>query len=292
MNAKQFTKFATGITSGLSTMQELRDNKSSLFETYPQLQEGDVWARLLKFGKENGLQPGCSHIRTPRTLQEVVNILLNRGYNNVGQLKYLRGLINLYLKEVTQEWNYKKLLNEWRKMVKTLADKDFETATRDYNYNNTLKAISNLVFNNAEFKGVIVASIGAGLLDINNPVKFVQNWYTYTDINGNLLVKVPYINDNADIIANVWTVRELKRNIAQSCFENALRNVKKAFKAGRTGRKYEPLKRYTIGDLTEEFYAVVINEKGRYCKGDAIEYSGKCSKEFKTTLVEFNKQQQ
>lgn len=292
MNAKQFTKFATGIISGLSTMQDLRNCKSSLFETYPQLQEGDNWARLLKFGKDNGLQPACNHIRTPRTLQEVVNILLNRGYNNVGQLKYLRTLVNMYLKEVTQEWNYKSLLNEWRKVVNTLADKDFETATRDYNYNNTLKAIADLVFDNNEFRDVVVTAIGAGLLNVDNPVKFVQNWYTYTDINGNLLVKVPYINDNVNVIANIWGVRELKRNIAQACFENALRNVKKAFKAGRTGRKYEPLKRYTIGDLTGEFYAVAINEKGRYCKGDAIEYSGKCSEEFKTTLAEFNKQQQ
>lgn len=289
MKKAQFEKFATGIISGLATMQDLRNNKASLFESYPVLAEGENWSNLVIFAREKGLTPVCNHIRVARNKQQVLNILAYRGYTSVGEVKYLRALINQYTKINSVDWDYRGILADWKEYVTELVDKDYNEATRDYTYNNILKEVSKLVFNNPKFKEVIVAAIGAGLLNTENPVQFVKDWYSYTDFEGNLLVPVNYINNDNIIIAARWQYKRLTTTVAISTWETALRNVKKCFKAGRLGRKYTPLKRVSCGSLTGQYWSVIVDDKGRFAKGDKMEYDG-VIEEFETTLADRNKE--
>ena len=289
MKKTTFEKFATGIISGLQTMGDLRNNKKSLFESYPQLAEGDNWNNLVIFAREHGLTPVCNHIRVARSKAQILNTLANRGYTSVGEVKYLRTLINLYTKENTVDWDYRNILTDWKEYVNNLIDKDYNEATRDYTYNNILKEVSKLVFNNPKFKEVIVTAIGSGLLNTENPVQFVRDWYSYTDFEGNLLVPVNYINNDNIIIATRWQYKRLTTTVAITTWENALRNVKKCFKAGRLGRKYTPLTRVSCGSLTGQYWSVTIDDKGRFAKGDKMKYDG-VIEEFTTTLAERNKE--
>lgn len=289
MTTKQFEKFATGIIEGLQTMEDLRNNKKSLFESYPVLVEEDNWSNLVIFARGAGLTPVCNHIRVARNKYQVLNILANRGYTSVGEVKYLRSLINQYTKENTVDWDYRGILADWKEYVNNLADKDYNEATRDYTYNNILKEVSKLVFNNPTFKEVVVSAIGAGVLNTENPVQFVKDWYSYADFEGNLLVPVSYINEENTIIATKWEYKRLTTTVAITTWENALRNVKKCFKAGRLGSKYTPLKRVHHGALTGLYWSAVVDDKGRFAKGDKMEYDG-FREEFGTTLAERNKE--
>ena len=289
MTQKQFTKFATGLIGGLQTMEDLRNNKSSLFESYPVLAEGDNWDNLVIFAREHGLTPVCNHIRVARSKEQVLNLLANRGYTSIGEIKYLRTLINLYTKVNIVEWDFRLILKDWKEYIKTLTDNNYNEALRDYTYNNVLKAIAPLVFDNPKFKEIVMASIGAGILKTDNPVDFVRDWYTCTDLQGNLLVPVNYINGDNTIIATKWEYKQLTAKVAQSVFEVALSNVKRCFKAGKMGRKFTPLKRAEQGTLTGQYWSVTIDNKGRFAKGDKMEYNG-VIEEFETTLADRNKE--
>ena len=289
MTTKQFEKLANGIIKGLQTMQDLRNNKTSLFESYPVLAEDNNWNNLVIFARGAGLTPVCNHIRVVRAKYQVINIFVNRGYTSVGEVKYLRNLINQYVKVNTVDWDYRGILADWKEYVVTLIDNNYNEALRDYTYNNVLKAIAPLVFDNPKFKEVVVSAIGAGLLNTDNPVQFVRDWYSYTDFEGNLLIPVNYINEDNTIIATRWEHKPLKTNAAQSVFENALRNVKKCFKAGKLGRKFTPLKRVEQGALTGCYWSVIVTDKGQFAKGDKLEHTG-TREEFLTTLAERNKE--
>ena len=289
MTTKQFEKFATGIIKGLQTMEDLRNNKNSLLESYPVLAEGDNWNNLVIFARGAGLTPVCNHIRVVRAKYQVINIFVNRGYTSVGEIKYLRTLINQYVKVNTVDWDYRGILADWKDLVKQNTENTLNKALSEYTYNNVLIEVSKLVFNNPTFKEMVVSAIGAGLLNTENPVQFVRDWYSYTDLEGNLLIPVNYINEDNTIIATKWEHKPLKTNVAQSVFENALRNVKKCFKAGKLGRKYTPLKRVACGSLTGQYWSVIIDDKGRFAKGDKLEHTG-TREEFLTTLAERNKE--
>ena len=288
MKKSTFEKFATGIISGLQTMQDLRNNKQSLLESYPQLTEGDNWNNLVTFARGAGLTPVCNHIRVARNKAQILNILANRGYTSVGEVKYLRNLINKYTKANTVDWDFRGILADWKEYVKNLADNEYNEALRDYTYNNILKVVAPLVFDNPKFKEIIIASVGAGILKIDNPISFVRDWYSYTDFAGNLLVPVNYINDNNTIIATKWGYKQLTTSVAVTTWENALRNVKRCFKAGKLGRKFTPLKRAEQGSLTGQYWEVVVNDKGLFAKGNKIEYDG-IRDEFSVTLTDRNR---
>ena len=289
MTQKQFEKLATGIVKGLHTMEDLRRNKESLFESYPVLAAGNNWSNLVMFARAEGLTPVCNHVRVARSKAQTLEIFVNRGYTAVGEVKYLRSIINQYTKANTVDWDYRGILADWKEYVNTLADNNYTEALRDYTYNNVLKAIAPLVFDNPKFKEIVIASIGAGILKVDNPVNFVKDWYTYTDMQGNLLVPVNYINDDNTIIATRWEYKQLTAKVAQSVFEVALSNVKRCFKAGKMARKFTPLKRADQGALTGKYWAVVVNDKGAFTKGDAIEHTG-MAEDFVTTLAERNKE--
>ena len=289
MTNKQFTKFAEGILKGFNTMQDLRSYKTSLFDTEPALKEGNNWNDLIIFARGAGLQPECNHIRVARSKAQVLEVFVKRGYTSVGEVKYLRKLINLYVKSNTVDWDFKDILADWKEIVKQGVEDTFDAALSEYTYNNVLKEVSKLVFNNPTFKEVVVSAIGAGLLNLDNPVQFVRNWYSYTDFEGNLLVPVNYINKDHTIIATRWEFKKLSTSNSITIWENALRNVKRCFKAGKLGNKYTPLKRAAQGSLTGNYWNVVVDEKGRYVKGDRIEYAG-IAKDFDTTLADRNKE--
>lgn len=290
MTTKQFERFATGIISGLQTMQNLRNNKNSLFESYPVLADGDNWSNLVAFARGAGLTPVCNHIRVARGKHQVLNILANRGYTSVGEVKYLRKLINLYTKLNHVDWDSRGLLDSWKEYINTLADANYNEALRDYTYNNVLKAIAPLVFDNPKFKEVVIASIGAGILKTDNPINFVKDWYTCTDLEGNLLVPVNYINNDNTLIATKWEYKQLTAKVAQSVFEVALSNVKRCYKAGKMDRKFTPLKRASQGALTGNYWTVVVDDKGRFVKGEKVVYNSGTSAEFLTTLADRNKE--
>lgn len=289
MTQKQFTKFAEGIVSGLNTMQDLRNSKNSLFESYPVLKEDNSWDNLVIFARGAGLQPACNHIRVARSKAQILDIFVKRGYTSVGEIKYLRTLVNLYVKSNTVDWDFRSILADWKKIVKQSSEDTFNAALSEYTYNNVLKEVSKLVFNNSTFKEVVISAIGAGLLNLDNPVKFVRDWYSYADFEGNLLVPVSYINEDNTIIATRWEFKKLSTSNSITIWENALRNVKRCFKSGKLGSKYTPLKRVAQGSLTGNYWSAVIDEKGRYIKGDKIEYIG-IAKDFVTTLADRNKE--
>lgn len=291
MTNKQFTKFAEGIISGLTTMQDLRNNKSSLFESYPILAENDNWGNLVIYARNKGLMPVCNHIRFTRNKAQFLNILTNRGYTSMGEVKYLRPIINKYIKLNNVDYDYKGILQNWKDYVKNLADNDYNQALSDYTYNNIIKEVSKLVFDNPKYKEVVVAAVGANILKIDNPLQFVKDWYSYTDLQGNLLVAVNYINSDNTIIATKWEFKQLTTRTAIPVWENALNNVKRCFKTGRLGKKYTPLKRAEQGSLTGNYWEVVRDDKGRYVKGNKIGNAPE-GVIFSTTLADRNKEVQ
>ena len=298
MTQKQFEKFANGIVSGLQTMQDLRSNKNSLFESYPVLAEGDNWSNLVIYAREHGLQPECTHIRPVRTCAEVVSILQHRyidiarskRYDNMGALKHWRALINVYCKIDGVTWGWGDIKREWAKYVKLLSDNDFDNALRDYNYNSAITALVNTFATSPEWCDTVVAAIGAELLKMDDPIQFIRNWYTYTDLQGNLLVKVLYINNDRDVITTKWECRTLTRSIASGVVECALRNVKRAFRSGKLDRKYTPLKRYNQGELCGEYWSVATNDKGRVVKGDKLTDYTDVASNYTTTLADYNRE--
>lgn len=291
MTQKQFTKFAEGIISGLTTMQDLRNNKPSLFESYPILAENDNWDNLVIYARNKGLTPVCNHIRVTRNKAQFLNILTNRGYKSMGEVKYLRPIINQYIKDNKVDYDYKGILQSWKEFVTTLADNDYSQALSDYTYSNIIKEVSKLVFDNPKYKEVVVTAVGANILKIDNPLQFVKDWYSYTDLQGNLLVAVNYINEDNTIIATKWEFKQLTTKVAISVWENALNNVKRCFRAGRLGKKYTPLKRAEQGSLTGNYWEVVKDDKGRYIKGNKIGNTPE-GVIFSTTLADRNKEVQ
>ena len=292
--SKQFAS----IIKGMQDMQQLRVNKAALMESYPILAEGDNWGNLVLYARDNGVTPMCKHIRIVRTCADVVNILqsryidiaLTKRYDSMGALKHWRSILNRYCKMEGITWGWSDIKREWSTYIKLLIGNDFDNALRDYNYNSAIIALVNTFAASPEWCDTVVAAIGADMLSMDNPVQFIRNWYTYTDMQGNILVKVPYINKGRDIIATIWEYRVLTRHIASGVVECALRNVKRAFKSGKLERRYTPLKRYTQGELCGEYWSAVINDKGRCVKGDKLDKHTDIASNYTTTLAEYNRE--